>query len=162
PVPDPRSVPDDHDPDPQHHGPSRLAEGGADVHLHLDRQDLAHGEGLRFVETRGKGNGGFRSPSPPPAPFIGTTLLLLVLACASVAVAGHELPFYPGYYPQEIRIERVAPAAAATLLRKGELHAYVGADPFPDRREPADVRGVGSFGGYVVITFNPAAPAFSS
>ena len=32
---------DDHDPDPQHHGASRLAEGRADVDVHLDRQDLA-------------------------------------------------------------------------------------------------------------------------
>jgi hypothetical protein len=89
-------------------------------------------------------------------------LVLGVLACAAVASAGHELPFYPGYYPQEIRLERVAPTAAVTLLQKGDLHAYVGADPFADRRDPADLRSVESLGGYVVITFNPAASALSS
>jgi hypothetical protein len=79
-----------------------------------------------------------------------------------LAEAGHELPFYPGYYPQEIRVETVAPAAAASKLGKSELHAYIGADPLSGRTDPADVRSVESFGGYVVITFNPSAPAFAS
>ena len=46
--------------------------------------------------------------------------LALIAACAlrrrAAARAGHELPFYPGYYPQEIRIETLAPAAAVPLL----------------------------------------------
>ena len=37
---------------------------------------------------------------------------------ASGARAGHELPFYPGYYPQEIRVETVAPSAAARAARQ--------------------------------------------
>ena len=36
---------------------------------------------------------------------------------ATPARAGHELPFYPGYYPQEIRVETLTPAAAVPLLR---------------------------------------------
>ena len=56
----------------------------------------------------------------------------------------------------------MAPAAAAPLLQKSEVQAYVGADPFSDRRDPADLRSVESFGCYVVITFNPAAPALSA
>ncbi len=35
-----------------------------------------------------------------------------VVALAVAADAGHESPFYPSFYPQEIKIERVAPAAA--------------------------------------------------
>jgi hypothetical protein len=95
--------------------------------------------------------------SAPPA-----TLLIGVFLCARLVEAGHELPFYPGYYPQEIRVETVAPEAAAPKLRKSELHAYVGADPFAGRKDPADIRSLESFGGYLVITFNPSAPTFGS
>lgn len=83
---------------------------------------------------------------------------LALVAGASPARAGHELPFYPGYYPQEIRIEAVAPAAAMPLLRNGTLHAYVGGDPFAGGRLPAHVASVDSLGGYVVARVNPAVP----
>jgi len=90
------------------------------------------------------------------------TLVLLLLVGASPARAGHELPFYPGYYPQEIRIEALSPAAAVPLLRNGTLHAYIGGDPFGGGRLPAHVTAVDSLGGYLVARFNPApsdAPA---
>jgi hypothetical protein len=77
------------------------------------------------------------------------------------AGAGHELPFYPGYYPQEIRVDTLSPAAAAPLLQKGELHAYVGTDVLAGRRDPADVRSLESFGSYVVVTMNSALPALA-
>src|SRR5439155_14133279 len=93
--------------------------------------------------------------------LLATPLLAALLHPAGVG-AGHEMPFYPGYYPQEIRIETVAPAAAASRLRKSELHAYLGADPFSGRKDPVDVRSVESFGSYLVITFNPAVPALAS
>ena len=83
---------------------------------------------------------------------------LALVAGASPARAGHELPFYPGYYPQEIRIETVALAAAVPLLRNGTLHAYVGGDPFAGGRLPAHVASVDSLGGYVVARVNPAVP----
>ena len=83
---------------------------------------------------------------------------LALVAGTSPARAGHELPFYPGYYPQEIRIETVALAAAVPLLRNGTLHAYVGGDPFAGGRLPAHVASVDSLGGYVVARFNPAVP----
>lgn len=71
---------------------------------------------------------------------------------AAPARAGHELPFYPGYYPQEIRVETMTPAAAVPLLRNSTLHAYVGADPFAGGRLPANVSAVESLAGYVVAT----------
>ena len=86
------------------------------------------------------------------------TLALAFAAGAAPARAGHEMPFYPGYYPQEIRIEALAPAAAVPLLRNGTLHAYVGADPFAGGRLPAHVSSVESLGGYLVARFNPAPP----
>jgi hypothetical protein len=95
---------------------------------------------------------------------VGRLLLLLVfcLLWAAPSGAGHELPFYPSYYPQEIRLEALPPAAAAPLLKSAKLHAYVGADPFAGGKAPADVKPVESLGGYVVMTFNPASPVAAS
>jgi hypothetical protein len=98
--------PHHHDPDPQHHGASRLAQGGADLDVCPDRQDLAADEGLsRAVEE---------ALSPLPGERAGCSGAILRrfrlrsrrsrAPAAAPARAGHELPFYPGYYPQEIRL----------------------------------------------------------
>jgi len=113
-----------------------------------------------------------RGIPPPPSPprgegrgeglrfFLFFLLLALVLAgTAAPARAGHELPFYPGYYPQEIRLETLSPAAAAPQLRNSTLHAYIGADPFAGGRLPANVAAVDSLGGYLVARWSPSAPA---
>ncbi len=89
-------------------------------------------------------------------------LLAAALLWTSGAFAGHELPFYPSYYPQEIRIETVAPAAAGPLLAKSALHAYVGRDPFAGRKAPANISTSESLASYVVVTFNPASSALAS
>ena len=75
------------------------------------------------------------------------------------AEAGHELPFYPSFYPQEIRVKALEPGPAAAQLRTGTLHAYLGGDPFGGGRLPANVGAVESLGAFVVVTVNPAAPA---
>jgi len=84
------------------------------------------------------------------------------VASAGVALAGHELPFYPGYYPQEIRIETVAPAAAGPLLARSALHAYVGADPFAGRKVPVNIGTSESLGSWMVVTTNRSAPALAT
>ena len=89
---------------------------------------------------------------------LARALILLLAAGAAPARAGHELPFYPGYYPQEIRIEALSSVAAVPLLRNGTLHAYVGGDPFAGGRLPAHVTAVDSLGGYLVARFNPSPP----
>jgi hypothetical protein len=84
-------------------------------------------------------------------------LLLGLLGLAAVAAhAGHELSFYPSYYPQEIRIERHDAASAAARLQQNTLHAYVGADPFPGAPVPKPLESVESLGGYVVLTLSGA------
>jgi hypothetical protein len=88
---------------------------------------------------------------------LASALAALALLAAP-ARAGHELPFYPGYYPQEIRLETLTPAAAVSQLRRSTLHAYVGADPFGGGRLPANVSGVDSLAGYVVVTPGAATP----
>ncbi|HEX7126700.1 MAG TPA: hypothetical protein VF406_13165 [Thermodesulfobacteriota bacterium] len=91
------------------------------------------------------------------ATILRAALLLVYSAAAFPAVAGHESPFYPSFYPQEIRVETVAPEAAAAALRKGSLHAYVGADPFGGGSLPAEVRAVESLEGFLVAIPGPSA-----
>jgi hypothetical protein len=89
-------------------------------------------------------------------PFAAAALLLAWLP-AVPARAGHEFPFYPSFYPQEITIQVTAPAAGAEGLGKGTLHAYVGADPFENAPVPSNVGHAEFLGGWVVLTPNPAA-----
>jgi len=92
---------------------------------------------------------------------VGVTAAVL-LALAAPAWAGHESPFYPSYYPQEIRLDTVAPAAAARLLENASIHAYIGADPYASRTAPRAVAPVESLGSYVVVTLNQASGRGSS
>lgn len=93
----------------------------------------------------------------PRATTLLAALLVLLPAAARSAAAGHESPFYPSYYPQEIRIETVAPGDAAAALRTGTLHAYAGADPFEGAPLPREVEGVESLAAYLVARTDPAA-----
>src|SRR2546428_636022 len=89
---------------------------------------------------------------------------LAVLACVVVVLAsdgaraGHEIPFYPSFYPQEITLTVVAPAAAPRLLGKNALHAYVG--PL-DSATPAHTAWIESLRSVVLLTFNPRSPAWA-
>jgi hypothetical protein len=94
-----------------------------------------------------------------PALFCRGLIVLAALLLPRPAQAGHELPFYPSYYPQEIRVEAMDPAAAAAALRAGTLHAYIGADPYGGARLPANVSAVESLGALVTVAVNPASPA---
>lgn len=73
------------------------------------------------------------------------------LALAGVAYAGHEFPFYPSFYPQEITVEALDAATAARRLAEGTLHAYAGGG-IPDSDRTA---AVASLGGYVVASAEP-------
>jgi len=61
------------------------------------------------------------------APII---LAVVALLCVVAAEAGHEITFYPSYYPHEITVRFAEPARAAALLRQKKIHAYAGGDPF--------------------------------
>ena len=64
-------------------------------------------------------------PSLRRVAFVATALA--VWLCPSLpAHAGHEFPFYPSYYPQEITLSVLAPAAAPAKIADGSLHAYLG------------------------------------
>src|ERR1700694_500635 len=82
------------------------------------------------------------------------------LAVFSVAHAGHEFPFYPSFYPQEITVEALDAPSAAQRLAKGTLHAYAGGE-IAAQANPAKLGSVISLGGYVVATFDRRAPEFA-
>jgi hypothetical protein len=77
------------------------------------------------------------------------------LAFLSSARAGHEFPFYPSFYPQEITVEALDANAAAERFAKGTLHAYAGLL----KSDPPKTAAVASLGGYVVATTEPGACA---
>jgi hypothetical protein len=89
-------------------------------------------------------------------------LLAAVGLCVGAAEAGHEITFYPSYYPQEIAVRFTEPATAAALLRQNKIHAYAGGDPFAGGGAPAYVRFTESLRGFVVLSFPRPAGAFAS
>jgi hypothetical protein len=100
--------------------------------------------------------------SRPPLRARLAAVLAAVLCLPAAARAGHELPFYPSFYPQEIKIDSLEPAVAAPLVAKSAVQAYVGGDPFVGRKLPADMATVESLGAFLVVTLNPAAPGFDT
>ncbi len=99
-----------------------------------------------------------RRPSARRAIVALFPFLALSLGAAGTGEAGHEAPFYPSFYPQEIRMEAADPASAAAALAEGRLHAYVGGEAFAGG-PPPDVGLVESLAAYVVVSFDPARPA---
>ena len=92
----------------------------------------------------------------------GVFLVVGMLVAGGQGSAGHSVGHYPSYYPHEIRIETLDPAAAAKRLNDGTLHAYVGAPPQFAGAVPSHLRAARSLGSFLVVSFNTAAPAFSS
>ncbi len=82
-------------------------------------------------------------------------ILVFLCAAATPAEGGHELPIYPSFYPAEIKVETVDPAAAARLLPTGGIHAYVGAEPVFAAPPPASVAALASLGGFVTVSVDP-------
>jgi hypothetical protein len=89
---------------------------------------------------------------------------LVSIVLALPVDAGHEIPFYPSFYPQEITVLAASPQAAGRLFEKKTLHAYTGPDPFRARPSGAAPGGdgtptslvterVASLEGYVVLGF---------
>lgn len=87
--------------------------------------------------------------------------LIVALSCAvaltamPAAEAGHEVPYYPSFYPQEIRVERLDPDTAAQELINNKLHAYIGAAPRFSGAVPDHLKSVVSLRSFITATFNP-------
>jgi hypothetical protein len=127
----------------------------------VDRADLAAGHGVIGQASRScwRAAGSRRAGAYSTIVLVVAALLLGLVGAP--ADAGHELPFYPSFYPHEITIERIDRLTVAALLANGRLHAYVGADPFAGGAVPEHVTPFESLGSYLVLTFNPASAAFS-
>jgi hypothetical protein len=93
-----------------------------------------------------------------PARGWRAALLGGVLSAAALqsAQAGHESPFYPSFYPQEIRIDTLDPVAAAAGWNKARVHVYVGGDLFAGSPLPADAVTVQRLHSFLVLTFDGA------
>ena len=76
-----------------------------------------------------------------PPPFRGmssrarrlTVVVAAVLLTSVTAWAGHEMTFYPSFYPHEITLKPLDRTAAARALEKTDVQAHLGADPFGGR-----------------------------
>ncbi len=76
--------------------------------------------------------------------------------------AGHELSYYPAFYPSEITLKTMNPADAGAALKDNKLHAYLGATPTFVGGVPGQLLSVESLAGYVVLSFNPASARVNS
>jgi hypothetical protein len=85
---------------------------------------------------------------------LAVACLLAAMVVPQLAKAGHESPFYPSFYPQEIRIETLDPPTAAASWPKARVHAYVGDNLFVGGPMPADATEVASLRSYLVLTFD--------
>jgi hypothetical protein len=83
------------------------------------------------------------------------SVLAAGLALLGAAHAGHEFPFYPSFYPQEITVEALDAKTAAQRFAKGTLHAYAGAL----EADLPKTAAVASLGGYVIATAERGACA---
>lgn len=85
-----------------------------------------------------------------------------LLVAGGQSGAGHQVGHYPSYYPDEIRITAIDPAAAGQGLSDQTLHAYVGIDPSFTGPVPGHVKSVKSLGSFLVLSFNAAFAHFTS
>ena len=90
---------------------------------------------------------------------IRVSSIAAVLCCAAgpVTWAGHEVPYYPSFYPQEIRIETLDPQAAGREFANARdpLHAYIGTAPRFSGAAPADLKSVVSLRSFITASANP-------
>jgi hypothetical protein len=94
----------------------------------------------------------------------GSTFAAALVCAASSAEAGHEVPYYPSFYPQEIRIEPLDPQAAAREFAnvRDPLHAYIGAAPQFSGAAPAGLKSVLSLHSFVVAGTDRQSPRMQS
>src|SRR6185369_9530878 len=119
-------------------------------HLQLDQGNLAAGHlRPRLCDEDGHASHARAWPyrqeierdGPGMARVIGlraTLCCAALLAAAPSTEAGHEVPYYPSFYPQEIRIEPLDPASAGKefLNKTAPLNVYIGASPRFDGQAP--------------------------
>lgn len=94
--------------------------------------------------------------------IVGAISIAGLVAVGGQGGAGHSVGHFPSYYPEEIRIEAMDPAAAARGLSDETLHAYVGSAPTFAKMAPKHVESVRSLGSIFVVSFKKASARFAS
>src|SRR5215831_12228628 len=87
----------------------------------------------------------FRMTPPTSHDWFSVAAVAVALGLVGpVARAGHEVSYYPSFYPQEIRIEQLSPQSAAQefVNEKDPLHAYFGAAPQFSAGVPKELKSV--------------------
>lgn len=92
----------------------------------------------------------------------GAAIVGALLLAGNQGGAGHSVGHYPSYYPDEIRIDALDPAAAGKGLVDETLHAYIGAEPNFTGPVPSHVKSVKSLGSFLILSFNTASARFVS
>ena len=90
------------------------------------------------------------------------TLAAALVVASGQSGAGHSVGHFPSYYPDEIRIDAMAPDAAAKGLADATVHAYVGAAPKLSGAVPPHVKSVKSLGSFLVLSFDARSARFQS
>ncbi len=93
---------------------------------------------------------------------IATALSLCAFGAPPVVRAGHEVTYYPAFYPSEITLTTLDRPEAAVALAKNRLHVYLGATPTFSGEVPKHLRSRASISGYVLLTLDPRAPGLAS
>src|SRR5216683_3133877 len=88
----------------------------------------------------------------------------LLCVGAPAARAGHEISYYPSFYPQEIRIEPLDPDAAARAFgnARDPLHAYLGTAPRFAADIPNHLKSVVSLRSLITARINPGSDRLAS
>jgi hypothetical protein len=102
-----------------------------------------------------------RAPNGRPLD-VGCRLVRPVLLAFGAAAAllpfsansDHEAPFYPSFYPQEIKLQVLDPQAAVKGWSTAKVHAYAGSELFVTGDVPADAAVVTSLRSLLVLTFD--------
>ena len=110
------------------------------------------------------------SPSARPRPawrgpmqrLAGLILAAALLLAGGRSGAGHQIGHYPSFYPDEVSISTIDPAAAGKALAEETLHAYIGAPPTFAGAVPQHVKTVKSLGSILVLTLDAASPRLAS
>ena len=93
-----------------------------------------------------------------PRLLMGQGALAAALLCAAAPPtrAGHEVSYYPSFYPQEIRIEPLDPERAAREFgnAKDPLHAYLGTPPRFAAGMPSHLKSVVSLRSFITASIN--------
>jgi hypothetical protein len=106
-----------------------------------------------------------KSLAPARASGLTTALVFAAVALPPSAVqSGHEVPYYPSFYPQEIRIEPLdAETAAAEFVKPVDpLNVYLGAAPRFAGAAPAHLKSVVSLSSLIVASVNPQSQRLQS